>query len=654
LFEQSQSSLADDIDVSTSDPVCIARSGLTQQTRVFLYSRRANNWVLAFKMIESASINALMRSAEAHGVAGDLAAAEKVLHQLLEQQPQHAQALHLLGVTQWQAGRGQVALQSLRRAAALAPQHAQTRYVLAKVTEQVCGPVAAIDDYLRAVELAPEFALAWADLGIAQAEAADLTNAIESLFQARRLRGGDVDVAFALGQSLLAVDRVDEAIGVLSEARDAMPADPTLAQALAVALRCAERSDEALQLLQQAAVRNPERVDVQIELGNTLRTLGQVDRAITAFRQALQLDSKLLAAHEGLNRLLFESDDQQHYLHSYQEAISTHPQATSLRVAYAECLTRAERYVDAEQQLREAARLGGEDAQINRLLARALANQGDSAGALEQFRAAVHIAPHEAQGRRDLARMLLMLDDAPAALQQVNAALALGPEDQEAIAYQGLCWRLLGDLEESRLNDYARYVRTYRIPLPAGYSDLNAFNQALNGALDELHLGSTHPPDQTLRGGTQTYGDLFAQGTQVIQQLRASIEQCVRAYIDDMECDPHHPLLARKRDGFRFSASWSCRLKQQGFHTNHVHPLGWISSCYYVSLPEVVTHDTGQQGWIKFGETNLRLGQRERIAHSVQPKEGLLVLFPSYMFHGTVPFDAQQARTTVAFDVVPE
>jgi NAD(P)-dependent dehydrogenase (short-subunit alcohol dehydrogenase family) len=113
-------------------------------------------------------------------------------------------------------------------------------------------------------------------------------------------------------------------------------------------------------------------------------------------------------------------------------------------------------------------------------------------------------------------------------------------------------------------------------------------------------------------------------------------------------------LLSRKSAGFRFSASWSCRLKREGFHTNHVNPKGWISSCYYVSLPDVVKQNAGQQGWIKFGESNLRLGEQERIARTVQPEEGLLVLFPSYMFHGTVPFESQQARTTIAFDVVPE
>ena len=80
---------------------------------------------------------------------------------------------------------------------------------------------------------------------------------------------------------------------------------------------------------------------------------------------------------------------------------------------------------------------------------------------------------------------------------------------------------------------------------------------------------------------------------------------------------------------------------------------GWISSSYYVTLPEVVGNNDDHAGWIKFGETNLNLGEREHVGKIVEPKVGHLVLFPSYMFHGTVPFDSNEVRTTIAFDVMP-
>jgi hypothetical protein len=84
---------------------------------------------------------------------------------------------------------------------------------------------------------------------------------------------------------------------------------------------------------------------------------------------------------------------------------------------------------------------------------------------------------------------------------------------------------------------------------------------------------------------------------------------------------------------------------------SHVHPAGWLSSAYYVELPPV-EDAVSRAGWISFGEPGIAvpgLGPE----HFVQPEPGLLVLFPSYLWHGTVPFAAGGSRLTAAFDVVP-
>ncbi|HWC63258.1 MAG TPA: putative 2OG-Fe(II) oxygenase [Rhizomicrobium sp.] len=84
---------------------------------------------------------------------------------------------------------------------------------------------------------------------------------------------------------------------------------------------------------------------------------------------------------------------------------------------------------------------------------------------------------------------------------------------------------------------------------------------------------------------------------------------------------------------------------------NHIHPEGWISSCYYVAVPEAVKNDETKEGWIKFGEPSVEAGLGFRRA--IQPQPGRLVLFPSYMWHGTIPFHDKAVRTTIAFDAVP-
>jgi len=139
-----------------------------------------------------------------------------------------------------------------------------------------------------------------------------------------------------------------------------------------------------------------------------------------------------------------------------------------------------------------------------------------------------------------------------------------------------------------------------------------------------------------------------------IRELVASLRQCVADYVSRFPDNPEHPLFSRRSEAFDFSASWSVRLARRGYHTMHVHPMGWISSAYYVQVPDEVSESDAHGGGIKFGEPDIDIGEYGQARRRIQPQVGRLVLFPSYMWHGTVPFESDAPRMTVAFDVVPE
>jgi hypothetical protein len=100
---------------------------------------------------------------------------------------------------------------------------------------------------------------------------------------------------------------------------------------------------------------------------------------------------------------------------------------------------------------------------------------------------------------------------------------------------------------------------------------------------------------------------------------------------------------------YKIASAWSVRLNGGGFHLNHVHPEGWLSSAFYVRLPKVAS---GHEGWLQFGEPGPPTSPKLDADHLVQPQAGMLVLFPSYMWHGTVPFAGCEKRLTCAFDIV--
>ena len=71
-------------------------------------------------------------------------------------------------------------------------------------------------------------------------------------------------------------------------------------------------------------------------------------------------------------------------------------------------------------------------------------------------------------------------------------------------------------------------------------------------------------------------------------------------------------------------------------------------------MPDAVKDETARQGWIKFGEPGFDVALADPVRRAIQPAPGRLVLFPSYMWHGTIPFRSASPRTTIAFDAVPQ
>ena len=107
---------------------------------------------------------------------------------------------------------------------------------------------------------------------------------------------------------------------------------------------------------------------------------------------------------------------------------------------------------------------------------------------------------------------------------------------------------------------------------------------------------------------------------------------------------------------FAISGAWSVRLGSGGYHTDHIHPHGWLSSACYIAVPTEVTQggnaDSHRAGWLRLGRPGVVTAPPLAAEHFVKPQPGLLVLFPAYMWHGVEPFRSATPRISVAFDVI--
>lgn len=223
------------------------------------------------------------------------------------------------------------------------------------------------------------------------------------------------------------------------------------------------------------------------------------------------------------------------------------------------------------------------------------------------------------------------------------------PGDAPLWPYLSLAWRMLGDSRAAWLEADPRFVGVYDLGLsPADLA-------ALADQLRSLHFAKAAPLDQSVRGGTQTDGNLLLRIETPLRELKTGILAIVDRHIAQLPPSPPagqspHPTLPRQRSPQRIAGSWSVRLTDAGFHTDHVHPQGWFSSALYLALPETLGHGGADHaGWLSLGEARDLVPELEPF-RLIEPKPGRLVLFPSSMWHGTRAFSAGE-RLTVAFDI---
>jgi tetratricopeptide (TPR) repeat protein len=603
----------------------------------------------------SPNFEPLLQSALSHLNRGEVLQAENLLAPIASDTAASANVLQLMGVIRAAQGRMDDAEAFYRRSLAAQPEQPHVLHNLGNLLRALGRLDESVSVLREAVRLKSNYAEAHLSLALSLSAQGNHSDAEKSCRYALRIQPNYLLAKQALAAELNQLERSPEAERILRQALQLGVRDPAQAAALehnlGIALNLERRYGEALVYFDAAQQKVPTIPLADYNRGNALQHLGRLEEAVSSYRRALASNPLNIAAHRDLNHLLYRLGDDVGFLSSYDEAFALYPEVGQFQLDKANFLFLQEKHELARECFERAASLLPQHPAPHDGLGLSLARLDNFDAAIREHEAAIALEPRNAKARRNFAETLLRAGDAPRALEVVEQALAIEPQDQYAIALLGVALRLLSDIREEQLNDCEKLVRVYEVAPPPGYASIEAFNVDLNTYLDRLHRDRRECVDQTLRRGSQTLDNLFGRGHAPVESLRAEIDKAVTDYISRMDDESDHALFCRRRNAFGYSASWSSRLHDCGFHTNHVHPKGWISSAYYVALPDAV--ERGDEGWIKFGEPNFVCGLKKPVHRTVQPASGCLVLFPSYMWHGTVPFHSAQDRTTIAFDVVP-
>lgn len=339
-----------------------------------------------------------------------------------------------------------------------------------------------------------------------------------------------------------------------------------------------------------------------------------------------------------LAALLWELGSTSDYAASFKNALLDHPGNAELWNAYLQTLAGVGDHAAAAAAAKEARRYFNDP-----VLTLIEANNRGMIGEHDAVEALMATVP-PSRGRDEVeVRHHIRLGQWDGARQIVDRLIS-GPEaDVGSWAVAEVVWRKTSDSRWQWLAGAPEFIA--KIELTCSADDLSA----LAATLEALHSHRRQPIGQSVRGGTQTRGRLLERQDAPISDLRRRLDQAVEEYRRQLPPgDPAHPLLRHRDRDLKIEGSWSVRLSSAGFHVPHFHFAGVLSSAFYVRVPQL--DRSTQEGWLELGRPPHDLQMDLDPLATIEPEPGSLVLFPSYLYHGTRPFSAGE-RLSVAFDV---
>ena len=461
----------------------------------------------------------------------------------------------------------------------------------------------------------------------------------------------DPSTLHAAGRLALALKRPGDAATLLARAA------PRLARAgawsdLGRALNNLRRFAEAEDAFRRALELEPGNAELHDRLGHVLRARNRIEPAVVAFREATALDPSLTRAWRNLGGTLLACDDLEGAKEALERARKLDPGNVQVRLFQAAA---AHRGGDRRTAIRKYRGLvhehpGLAEAWAN--LGMALQDEGDLAGAIEAYECALSRQPGDLGTANRLGEALIAAGRHTEALACADRCLTADPGNPGAIAGRAVALAGMGRKAESRdLLAADALVRAVPLEAPPGYSSLAEFNRDLVDFVVGHPSRRYEPAGHATRKGSHTR-DLLGHEPGPSGLLAEAARRAVADYLAEVTVPAGHPFPGPRPADHRL-VMWAVIMDRHGHQLPHIHPAAWLSGVYYAELPADVGGGEEHAGWIEFGRPPEDLGGDLDIPLTLRrPEEGTLFLFPSYLYHRTIPFSGGQRRVSLALDVL--
>jgi tetratricopeptide (TPR) repeat protein len=366
----------------------------------------------------------------------------------------------------------------------------------------------------------------------------------------------------------------------------------------------------------QAEHNHPDALNIKADL---LLRSGEIQGAIRLFIKIINVVPDFAQAHFNLGTALNSVGKTKRAIKSLQHALKIEPD-----------------YIDAHFNLANSWR-----------------QCGNTHASVEHYLKALNLDPNHSAAATNLASAQLELGNPEEAYKYSMQAQKIEPGNRDAFAFRAIAATEMGDKHTaSHILNPNLFVYLKQFKAPDNYDSLIEFNKALVKHVLAHPTLHKEPLNKATRNGQQT-DNLALGGHGPITDLKVMIGEALDEYLEIIKSDEIHPYPALIPDLTKIDI-WGTVLGTQGHQTTHMHRAAWVSGVYYAKLPDVMHNaKSGNEGWIEFCRPpDDFFCTQEHDVKIIRPKEGAMILFPSYMYHRTIPFESDEKRISIAFDLL--
>ena len=448
-------------------------------------------------------------------------------------------------------------------------------------------------------------------LGILSHKAGRLDESIASFERSLKAKPGAVKVRLDYADILRSADRIADAIDVIQAARKIDPTSEPVHLNLAKLFAESMDWSRAIESYQAVLERNPDSLAAWIGLGNICTIVDQYEEALQSFQRAAEIRPDDPGIHYNIGNTYSRLEQFDTAINSYFESLRLRPGLDEVRTNLGVALYRCDRFEEAIEHL----------SGVETPLARS--TMLDCFYALQRF-----------DKFFGLVEKLRELDDVNANSAATSAYVAqqFGREDLHPFC-----------------PDPLSYVRV--IENPGQTDDLDALVGQLVEAVSRLDVAYEPRSHATKLGYHSVDRNLFSNPTGPLAVLKDVISREINNYYEEIR--EEQIAFARRWPEKSVLYGWYIHMLPGGHQLAHIHPTGWLSGVIHLSVPtESRTSDAGRiEFMLKDPEKPAINDEGPRVIY--EPKPGQLLLFPSSLLHQTIPFESDEPRQCIAFDLRP-